>query len=399
MPNTTTLNETLRSPIDGTEYVRLATPGANWKAQLSSIAPTIATSNVTYYVSTTGSDSNDGLSAITPWATLRHAINVINNIDWSGGFVPTVQFAAGTYTATNQGFNPASFSYGTLSISPLRGHLGASIFLVGDNTTPSNVVFDMTTSTWQFALLSNAQINPRGIHFKCDNLIFATQSANANLQLVGFGGVGGQTALEIETVAGSSGFVPVLFGTVRPGGSLQTVDVAGATLFSSFCGITISGTSNAGDFQAFASAVGGGSTLDFGLCNFDITTTLTVGLAFLYLVQYASGFFVPLILTGNANISGPGALLLNSSSFNTIGPPTSFPTGHTIQPASIDHSSSWKSGNSTQPYTQILFPTHAGGLPDTTDLFDTGWGIFDAGVNGIWLAANKGGTIFKVQLV
>ena len=33
MPNTTTLNETLRT-LDGTEYVRLATTGANWKAQL-----------------------------------------------------------------------------------------------------------------------------------------------------------------------------------------------------------------------------------------------------------------------------------------------------------------------------------------------------------------------------
>jgi hypothetical protein len=36
MPNTTTLNEAQRSPLDGTEWVRLATPGANWRAQLGS---------------------------------------------------------------------------------------------------------------------------------------------------------------------------------------------------------------------------------------------------------------------------------------------------------------------------------------------------------------------------
>ncbi len=34
---TTTLNETTRSPIDGTEEIRLATTGANWKATISSI--------------------------------------------------------------------------------------------------------------------------------------------------------------------------------------------------------------------------------------------------------------------------------------------------------------------------------------------------------------------------
>jgi hypothetical protein len=36
MPNTTTLNETVRT-LDGTEWVRLATPGANWRAQVSAI--------------------------------------------------------------------------------------------------------------------------------------------------------------------------------------------------------------------------------------------------------------------------------------------------------------------------------------------------------------------------
>jgi hypothetical protein len=36
MPNTTTLNETVRT-LDGTEWIRLATPGANWRAQVSAI--------------------------------------------------------------------------------------------------------------------------------------------------------------------------------------------------------------------------------------------------------------------------------------------------------------------------------------------------------------------------
>jgi len=41
--NLTTLQETTKSPIDGTEYVRLATTGANWKATLQNIVDALAT--------------------------------------------------------------------------------------------------------------------------------------------------------------------------------------------------------------------------------------------------------------------------------------------------------------------------------------------------------------------
>lgn len=41
MPNKTTTDETTRSPIDGSELIRLATPGANWKAQLQIFLETI----------------------------------------------------------------------------------------------------------------------------------------------------------------------------------------------------------------------------------------------------------------------------------------------------------------------------------------------------------------------
>ena len=62
MANTTTLNEVTRSPVDYTEYVRLATPGVNWKAQLSSFVRRLLTSATAFYVSATGSDSNPGTS-------------------------------------------------------------------------------------------------------------------------------------------------------------------------------------------------------------------------------------------------------------------------------------------------------------------------------------------------
>lgn len=62
---------------------------------------TILTAATTYYVSTTGSDSNPGTLA-QPWATLQHAVDFIGaNID-SAGFVITIQCAAGTYGGANQ---------------------------------------------------------------------------------------------------------------------------------------------------------------------------------------------------------------------------------------------------------------------------------------------------------
>ena len=51
-----------------------------------------------YYVSTTGSDSNDGLTSGTAWLTIQHAWNVLLTLDLQGQAV-VVNIAAGTYTA------------------------------------------------------------------------------------------------------------------------------------------------------------------------------------------------------------------------------------------------------------------------------------------------------------
>ena len=52
--------------------------------------------NLTFYVATTGSDSNPGTSG-SPWATPQHAFNVVGTYNWGGIYYPTVNFANGTY--------------------------------------------------------------------------------------------------------------------------------------------------------------------------------------------------------------------------------------------------------------------------------------------------------------
>lgn len=88
------------------------------------------TANRTYYVATTGSDSNDCLALITPCLTMQNAANLAQrNVD-TAGFDVIVQLADGTYTS---GLNVSR---------PLVG--GGSVILTGNVGTPANVIVSPT---------------------------------------------------------------------------------------------------------------------------------------------------------------------------------------------------------------------------------------------------------------
>lgn len=54
-----------------------------------------------FYVSPTGSDSADGLTASTPWQTLQHAYDTVKNNYDLAGLQATIQLADGTYGPVN----------------------------------------------------------------------------------------------------------------------------------------------------------------------------------------------------------------------------------------------------------------------------------------------------------
>lgn len=167
MADLTTLNETTRT-LDYTEYVRLATSGANWKTQLSSILRPRLTADITYYVNSgSGSDSNDGLTSGTPFATIQKAINVLTVTDMLT-YNATVSVAAGTYTEAVAVTGPWNGS-GTVTIS-------------GDTTTPSNCLMNMTSNNFNIQALKGARLSVQGIKF--------TNS-----------GAGGSSALHAESAA------------------------------------------------------------------------------------------------------------------------------------------------------------------------------------------------------
>lgn len=85
----------------------------------------ILAANRTYYVSTTGSNSNNGLSAGAPLLTIQKALDPVAALDLSIYNV-TIQLADGTYTA------------GMQVNGPWVGK--GSVTVVGNTTTPANVV-------------------------------------------------------------------------------------------------------------------------------------------------------------------------------------------------------------------------------------------------------------------
>lgn len=136
---------------DGTNNARWMSPLRTREA-IDDRVPTLAraklTANRTYYVRTDGSDSNDGLTNTAGGAflTIQKAADTVAAIDRSIYNV-TIQVGAGTYT-------------GAASISG-PGVGSGSVSLVGDTTTPSNVVIS-TTSANAISISNGAIISVGG---------------------------------------------------------------------------------------------------------------------------------------------------------------------------------------------------------------------------------------------
>lgn len=88
----------------------------------------VLTADRTYYVATTGSDSNNGLAVGTPFLTIQKACDVAATLD-VGNFQVTVQVADGTYT-------------GATIVRPMLGT--KPLIIRGNNVTRNNVHVNAT---------------------------------------------------------------------------------------------------------------------------------------------------------------------------------------------------------------------------------------------------------------
>lgn len=192
-----------------------------------------------YYVATTGSNANDGLSAATPVQTIADAVGRAYRID-SNGYAVTIQLAAGTYSALGAA---------VIVDRPLVG--GARLEILGNPAAPSDVVI---VGGWPSALFSGGcrvglrhmrvESNAAGSLIQAlegadvyiDNIVFGATSryhmeidGGARLRIAGNYTIDGNAALAHmivisgATVSGDNRTV-TLTGTPSFGGAFVAVD-------------------------------------------------------------------------------------------------------------------------------------------------------------------------------
>jgi hypothetical protein len=105
---------------------------------------TILTTTTTYFVRTTGNNSNDGLTSGTAWATLFHAYNFLATKVDSGGFNIIINVGTGTFEGpsgpTTGGLSVAGMTGG--GVCQLLGNGSANTIITGDNGVSINDPFD-----------------------------------------------------------------------------------------------------------------------------------------------------------------------------------------------------------------------------------------------------------------
>jgi hypothetical protein len=183
----TGLNWILANPIlaDGeiafekdTNRFKVGNGNATWSA-LPYMCREALYADRTYYVSTTGSDENDGLSSSLAFASIQRAVNAIDTLD-IGNYNVTIEVADGTYTTNNI----------TLNSYVGRG----TVKILGNSANPSSVTltngFTLQGGTW---LIEGVKISTSGDAFAAFNY-GVIQTKNIEIGNVGTGRYGFYTS-------------------------------------------------------------------------------------------------------------------------------------------------------------------------------------------------------------
>ncbi|MDJ0931837.1 DUF2793 domain-containing protein [Breoghania sp.] len=100
-----------------------ATGLIGFRAGISGVREALTANRIYYVDATSGNDTNDGRTSASAFATIQRAVDEVATIDMAGN-VATISIAAGTY-AENVG---------------LTDLVGGPCYIIGDETTPSNVL-------------------------------------------------------------------------------------------------------------------------------------------------------------------------------------------------------------------------------------------------------------------
>ena len=191
------------------------------------------------YVSTTGSDSNNGLAVGTPFLTRQHAWNVLAGSYDLNGFNVTINLANGTYTDSLN------------ATAPLVGQGSATVTWKGNTGTPSLVVTN-TAGVADWSASGGASFTLQGMTIGGASTTLGVYAVNS-----------GQITIGSSVVFGPANVahIQAQAGIVSASGA-YTISGSAAAHYSGYIGglialgtlaVTLSGTPH---FVTFAQAVG-----------------------------------------------------------------------------------------------------------------------------------------------
>jgi hypothetical protein len=174
---------TLDNTAGGTSGATTTAPTSN--ALFNSVRPKL-TAVRTYYVRPDGSDSNTGLvnTSAGAFLTVQKAIDIVATLDCSIYDV-TIQLGAGTYTLTTQ-----------LILKSIVG--SGSVIIIGDETTPTNVIVDVVScSAFTAISIPYTIYKLRGMQIRSSTAnggsgILSSTNSNIEFQNLNFGAGLGQ---------------------------------------------------------------------------------------------------------------------------------------------------------------------------------------------------------------
>lgn len=341
----------------------------------------IAPGNTTYYVSTTGSDSNNGLTVGTAFATIQHASNVIASQSWgppgaSGiTFEPTIQLEDGTYNYINQGIVPNSQTQ--IEFPALIGNVGGRTTLQGNAVTPSNVVIDLTPVAFFF------QSGGSGTGGGPDHATFKIQNLQLDIDALSIVSNGQATNVSLFN----------LIFNIVPGANQTQHILFNSGLFSGLFWDTITmqgGVSLPGDFDSWYTSATGG--LGQGH-NANVTLTVDFYATRYYVVATYSDLRADMPPNNFFHFTGPVPVEVDTYSiFSTA---ASDPTNFGSTPSTADETSLWFVDTFGQRLTEQIIS----GLPTTSLLFPTAWLLSKDSVGkGNYLTVNDGGVMKGIML-
>lgn len=346
---------------------------SDWNADhvVTGVALEQAGSNLTFYVATTGSDSNPGTAPL-PFATIQHALNVCATFDYQNLYFPTVNVADGTYDEN------VVLPY-LLNAVDLSSVFATSGYLTGNLTTWTNCKIAPTNGSGEPNLfwpgLSHWQA--RGFSLVADPNVAANSTSINMMQIYNYSfGTFGSIDFNIGTTSAVSQFFFV-----------RTFSRSGAVGDFTFQGT--GATNGFGEAQGISYAHVGDNTWTFNSSFTCSNNNLFEAFASKLLGIGGITFVNPGNITGAGNQFG---LSFGSSvDMEGVDPATvTWPGLATFTPVGIDESSD---------VDGFFYAQQISGLPTTANLYKFSWGFFkDTSGGGIYAAYNDAGTIKKVAL-